>query len=501
MKEKFIICLFIISILSACKSKNATMPTSTLNVLPIVQVYTPTTSPTETSQRLLATPTLSPTQVPTNTPTFNITVNITRTSMPPEKCPTLSKAILPNLTIDSNNFNYSFSSMQQKVLDYLNAGGSPSDLITEIRQTWKTREVFSRNEVIRDLTGNDIPEILIIPSEAYILGCHNGKYEILLNLGNDAAGINYIGNQLVGVEDINRDGTPEIVIANFSCGGFGYGQCLTVYIFEWNGKEFVSLFPEQGGYFGNASMNGRRLNVGLPNVSLQDVDNNGTKELILTGGIPSTAYQDYFDHYPWRDQSDIYTWNGQNFVFYKTEFSSPVYRYQAVQDGDRTMLNHEYDKALAFYQDAIFSNTLLGWSPTQKERYKSLFQYTWDSNFQLTPTPSIPPDDPQEYPNLAAYARYRIMLLHIIQGHLKEAQVVYETLQEKFPEGSNGHEYSVIAKAFWGEYQLSKDIGKACADAISMTNEHQEVLRFLGSDYHNSRQDLMYKPTDICPFK
>jgi len=93
------------------------------------------------------------------------------------------------------------------------------------------------------------------------------------------------------------------------------------------------------------------------------------------------------------------------------------------------------------------------------------------------------------------------MLLHIVQGHMREAQTVYETLQEKFPAESNGHEFSLIAKIFWDEYQLSKDIEKACANVISIADEHQEVLRFLGSDYHNSWKDIMYKSEDICPFK
>ena len=363
-------------------------------------------------------------------------------------------------------------------------------------------EIYTKNNLVKDLTGDGVPEILIIPSEFYIFGCQNGKYQVLLTKINESATMNGIEKQLVGIQDMNLNGVPEIVIADFGCGGMGAGQCLDVHVYEWDGKRFVSLFlPEWEGFDGSVSMIGGRLEEYLPDVIIKDMDNNGTLELILTGGIPNAWYQEYFDNYPWRDESDIYQWNGKHLVLYKTNFSAPIYRYQAVQDGDRAMLHREYDKALAFYQEAVFNDTLLGWSPAHKERYISLYQFTWDPEHRLTPTPTIPPDDPLEYPNLAAYARYRIMLLHLILGSSQEAQVVYETLKEKFPEGSSGYEFVLIASAVWDEYQASKDIESACARGISVAREHTEILKFLGGDYHNSWRDHMYESKDTCPFK
>ena len=130
-----------------------------------------------------------------------------------------------------------------------------------------------------------------------------------------------------------------------------------------------------------------------------------------------------------------------------------------------------------------------------------MHQFSWDPNYQLTPTPAIPPDDPQEYPNIAAYARYRIMLLHILQGHFPEAQIVYDTLQEKFPEGGDGHRFALVAKAFWDQYQISKNIKESCAKAVSMAYKYRLILKFLGADYHNYQQDIMYESKDVCPFE
>ncbi len=396
----------------------------------------------------------------------------------------------------------SFSLREEKVLDYLNRGGNPNRLIVGLGQVLKRAELLTDNEVIRDLTGDGVPEILIVPlSDLYIFGCQDSQYQLLLSKTSEYVAINYYQLQLIGIKDMNLNGVPEIVIGDFGCGGMGEGQCLDVYIYEWNGSQFVSLIPEGDNYIEAASIIGGRLDDYFPGVQIKDIDDNGTLELIISGGIPNAWYDDYFKHAPWRTQSDTYRWDGKHFVFLKTEFSPPIYRYQAVQDGDRAMLRNEYDKALALYQEAIFNEKLLGWSPAHKERSKALHELTWNFDLRGTPTPAIPPDDPREYPNLAAYARYRIMLIHILEEHMPEAQTIYETLQEKFPEGKNGHEYALMAKVFWDEYQLSKNIAGACAKTISVAEERQDILKFLGSDYHNSQQDVMYEPKDVCPFK
>jgi hypothetical protein len=294
------------------------------------------------------------------------------------------------------------------VLAYLNQGGDPNNLMAEYKQTWKRVEVFANNEVLKDLTGGGVPEILIIPiSDLYIFGCRNGRYQLLMSQFSDSVTMNPYLFQLVGIQDMNLDGMPEVVIAEFGCGGMSEGQCLDVYIYEWDGNQFVSLI-EGNSFTDAASISPGRGGYSLPGAQTKDIDGNGTLELIISGGIPNLWYDDYFKHAPWRTQNDTYGWNGQHFVFLKTEFSAAVYRYQAVQDGDRAMFRKEYDNALAFYQEAIFRDDLLGWSQAHKEQSIAMYEFTWDfdSSHAGTPTPAVPPDDPQEYPNLAAYASH-----------------------------------------------------------------------------------------------
>jgi hypothetical protein len=503
MPKKWGFVFLFLFLLSACTPPAENLPLlETLTVTPTVP---PTLTSAATATRQFSTrtpsPSVTPTMAPSVTPTLDVASIVTRTPAPAEKCPASANVRLPDLSMDMDNSSFAFSPREETVLDYLNQGGNPSNSIATLRQTWGREGIFTGPELIRDLTGDGVPELLIIPSELFIFGCQNHKYEVLMTKMSDSITFNPITLQLVAVQDMNLNSIPEIVLADFGCGGMSAGQCLDVYVYEWNGSKFASLIPIQEGYEVGVSMIGGRMSEYLPDVRVQDIDNNGTLELILTGDITNSWYIEHFSNAPWRDKRNIYVWNGQHFVLLKTEFSPPMYRYQAVQDGDRAMLKKEYENALAFYQEAIFSDKLLGWSQAHKERSVTLHQFNWDPSIQGTPTPVIPPDDPQEYPNLAAYARYRIMLLHILQGHFPEAQIVYDTLQEKFPEGNDGHGFALVAKAFWDQYQISKNVKESCAKAVSMAYKYKLIMRFLGGDYHNFQQDIMYESKDVCPFE
>jgi hypothetical protein len=93
------------------------------------------------------------------------------------------------------------------------------------------------------------------------------------------------------------------------------------------------------------------------------------------------------------------------------------------------------------------------------------------------------------------------MLLHILQGNMTEARTVYQTLQEKFPEGKEGYIFSLVAKSFWEKYNTSQSVDEACKEAIRAAEKYQDYLHFLGSDYHNIEQDIEYTPQDVCSLK
>jgi len=117
----------------------------------------------------------------------------------------------------------------------------------------------------------------------------------------------------------------------------------------------------------------------------------------------------------------------------------------------------------------------------------------------VTPYPSPIPDT-TEYPRLAAYAYYRMILLHTFLGEMDAAQIQYETLQSKFPAGNPGHPYAEMTTGFREAYQSSGTMYAGCAAAIQYAAERPEILTVLGSDYHGW-QSHIYLPADICPFR
>ncbi len=119
--------------------------------------------------------------------------------------------------------------------------------------------------------------------------------------------------------------------------------------------------------------------------------------------------------------------------------------------------------------------------------------------FIATPS-AVPAEDITEYPRLAAYAYYRIMLLHFAQGQESEAATTYQTLQETFGNDPYAHPYVEMASAFWEAYQSTHKMYDGCAAAIQYVVEHPEILIPLGSDYHGA-QSHIYVPADVCPFR
>ncbi|HEU0294845.1 MAG TPA: hypothetical protein VFR47_19035, partial [Anaerolineales bacterium] len=147
-------------------------------------------------------------------------------------------------------------------------------------------------------------------------------------------------------------------------------------------------------------------------------------------------------------------------------------------------------------QEVIFSDKLKSYSPEIHDNLRA----QWDTRYGTTPTPTPSPIALDEYPRLASYAYYRIVLLHLVQNHESDAITVYNTLQQKFGSDQYGRPYVEMATAFWEAYQSTHKMHDGCAAAIQYAAEHPEILIPLGSDYHGA-QSHIYVPADVCPFR
>jgi len=470
--------LITISILiSACAPATQSTP------VPIVDNATATPSPTPTADATrTALPTATSTAsitplptIPTFTPTFDVSTIVTVTPAPEAECPQVVKIENPDLSF------LDFSFEEQEILNFLNSYG-PLPLVKALQSQGYTTNM---DYALLDLTNDEVQEFAVRAGAFYIFGCHKGIYETLLILPPDG----YLWPPgIFSTKDNNRNGIPEITLLT----SIQSQGARTYQVFEWDGDSFHNLLvseyqdsPEEGEIYVEVT----------GNIFYKNINGDPVNELILDSGIP--LWTTYFDGLPWRNKRTIYQWNGQSYTPTHYEFATPEFRFQAIQDGDLATNQSEFDKALSLYQDTIFSDKLKYYSVDIQKN----LQDNWMAQVgNVSPTPTPYPNDLTEYPRLAAYAYYRIMLLHLVQGHEPDASTVYNTLQEKFSNDQYGHPYVEMATAFWKAYQSTHKMYDGCAAAIQYAAEHPDILIPLGSDYHGW-QSHQYKPEDVCPFR
>ncbi len=484
--KKLLSLIFAISLtLSACGTA-ATQP-----ALP-AQTSTPTKPPTATQTLIPPTATFTPSPtittlptIPTFTPTFDVSTIVTVTPAQKAECPAINPNVQLNISFDIFQDN-GRDAINSKVLEFLNQGGSPQLVVRNVRSNkyFSTDFLPEEHAIEADITGDGVSDLLIAPELYYsIFSCKNGSYKLLDSyMPAEPHRIDF-----TAVKDTNNNGLPEIYIYINECMGW---KCYSLTVFEWNGTALKSMIFDW--------RNNECTDLNEPfEVVLKDIDNDNIEELTLIGKIP--PWPDEFS-FPNRDETRICKWSKEGFVFYQKKFSEPKYRFQALQDADIAAAQGELNKALGLYQRTISDQNLEWWSLSRRfHEYEKLAKGYF--NFYPTPTPDptlIP--DPAEYPSLAAYAYYRIMLLYLALGQESEAASTYQTLQETFGTDSYATPYVEMAIAFWEAYQSTHKMYDGCATAIQFAIEHPEILIPLGSDYHGW-QSHTYEPADVCPFR
>lgn len=476
--KKFVFALLaMIVLLSGCGQSTPVPINENIN-------STPSLTPTNTAPPLpSATPTASITPlptIPTFTPTFDASTIVTVTPASKAECPkevtTTIDFLIPKL-LDERSVSSPNLINDSKVLDYLNNGGSLSVLLAELQNSF-----MSDMYKYQDITGDGVNDLSI----AYRLGfeyrdvriyvCANGKYQSFSAINDNWEPLKN-STIILAIKDLNGNDIPEIVISDTPI----------LIILEWQGSSF------------------NRYTLRAPSSmkspgEIKDLNNDGLDEIIFIGK-ETRVYRLGFDENiytgaPWRDEIIVYSWDGSAYSKQSSNYLSAEYRFQAIQDADQFTIQENYKQALMLYQNAILEDKLLSWSPEMHAYELDILEAR--KNDQITPTP--PPPDSTEYPRLAAYAYYRIMLLHLAQGQESDATATYNTLQQIFGNDPYAHPYVEMASAFWEAYQSTHKMYDGCAAAIQYVVEHPEILIPLGSDYHGW-QAKVYKPADVCPFR
>ena len=462
--------LFVLGlILSACG-------TSQTQSVPPVQTSTPSLIPTVTQTPIPPTSTVTPLPtIPTFTLTFDVSTIVTVTPAEKAECPTIDPAVKPEDFLPSE-IRYPTSNVTNEILEYLNKGGDGQNLIKRLDQIYSKSEYHGGYGFL-DVTSNQISEFLYVElnyvGKPLVFSCGNGKFELLATLSGNFDFLEYA----MKTDDLNADGIPEIIVTGTSGASF---PSSTIYFYEWNGKRFSTV--------------GQTNFLALRQTQINDVNGNGIKEISFSGDNPNCLSCSNF--LPQRERTLTYEWNGKEFVEISNEFTYPEYRFQAVQDADAAINSRKFDVAFSLYEEVI-SNKNLEWWSSERFAYEQDASYRWIPG--VTPVPE-PPEDLTEHPRLAAYAYFRIMLLHFVQGQEAEAASTCQTLQETFGDNPYAAPYVEMASAFWESYQSTRRMYDGCAAAIQYAVEHPEILIPLGSDYHGW-QSHIYEPADVCPFR
>jgi hypothetical protein len=471
------------------------------------EIISPSSTPIllEDSNNFISTnsPTIVPLQTSTPYPTFEVKNVNTHIPFQPAQCPPEN----PNYELSTNISRETFnpSELVEIVKHELDNGASFAQAKQEIEKALLIPGVLE----IEDLTGDSVPELAIYQIFGMVVfGCDNGDYKTILDYSTIFDGGS--SPSIFAVQDMNLNRIPDVVLAYSATSG---GNTV-VDILEWDGIQFNSLIQANHGEnssgtshlakalywysssfhnWSNSDSSNTPVMEGRADVVINDIDQNGTKELILTDNGPG-HWDTLFNFGPWRGKQVIFKWDGIHYLYSSLEIDPPVFQFQAVQDADRLFLLGEYDKALKLYLDVIFSDKLEWWSPEKMTFIRD--SYFAKVNGDATPIP--PQSNNAEYLSLAAYARFRILLHHISRGSISDANTAYTTLIENFPEGTTGSQFADMATILWSEYQKTNSLEQSCQPVIDYVKSHPEILSPLGNDKHGF-QSHIYVAEDVCP--
>jgi hypothetical protein len=230
--------------------------------------------------------------------------------------------------------------MGNQIFDYLNKGASISSIISQLKADGQKENI---SFFYKDLNDDLIPDFVFRDPHNpyggfYFYTCNNSTYKVQTLWDGDpyAAWL-----KIAPMKDLNRNGISEIVVTAID----------VLLVLEWNGDIFEEILRIDGD--------------GSSKFIIKNIDKDGMQEIILYRGDPYWGIMSA--EFPWRYYVSTYKWDGISYARVSQIFDAPVYRFQAIQDGDRYLLQGDYQKAMELYQDTIFSNKLDWWSPKKKK--------------------------------------------------------------------------------------------------------------------------------------
>lgn len=331
--------------------------------------------------------------------------------------------------------------------DYLNQGGDPRQLAQTSPALHLARPDLDDDGwvdlafVVQDAESASI----VTPGTMLAFRCQGESYQLAYTAPDRP---NFSAPTIHSEEDLNGDGGDELLLSRRSCGA--HTCTAEVQVLSWRQGTLMNILA------------GATDDLPSPEVQVLPADDGRSARVAVTAtGVNSVGAG------PFRQLTRIWTWDAEadRYQVDGEEQQAPQFRIHALHDADRAAREGRYQEALTGYQRVIDDQGLQDWMEPEREQ-------------------AI----------LAAYARYRVVVVQARQGQFGAAEAELQNLRGAVGEGP-GSPYLDLAEAYWAELQATGEIDAACRVARQYAAAHSaQILDPLYFGYSNPT----YGAEDMC---
>jgi hypothetical protein len=421
-----------------------------------------------TTSLIASTPTIQVLASSTLTPTQTMLMETwTPTLLPEAKCPVLNNLqTIPKATTGDEADKF--------ILQYLNLGGSPEQLSTQIKNLGPIVDSFQ--VFIMDVNGDGIKDIIVAinfnPPESedwtamaaglYEYTCVDGVFQVQKIAGERMEKIEILAlDNFLGSKNVD-------VLVKEGLYSDGYSEILDLY--SLSGQNWFSSF-ETDEFPGS-------LKVELDNA-------NGNRQLVIEG----IRYCGSMLCNHWRKRRVTYEFHEGKVDLVKDELLPSPYRFHALEDGQIAVENGNLEEAVSIYNKAATDDGLVD-VPTFYE-------------LELQANQKLPVEKLQRTAHAyqTASAAFREYCLLIYLGRIKDADAVLTRMKATYPEGTEGSEFLDLASYLTEQLKSGLNYHDAC----EATNTYLADKYILGTDnfvYNHllGWDDISKQPGELlCP--
>jgi hypothetical protein len=401
-----------------------------------------------------------PTPTATPHPTATATPRPSPTATPVPLCPVSNlsaKWVPPD----------QFDGYPEAIRAYLSQGGTVANLLTILRNASSINEKWGAVSSI-DLTGDGEPETIALifdpfttdqsagPSgQLLVYGCAPPRVDLLYT--DQTAKGQALPKILQSGDLIGAPRGTQLAVVTSSCGA---NTCFDkLEVLGWNGSALVNLLAEP-------------LELPAAHYQFMQADADSALEIQAQRG-----QQGSIGAGPQRIETQLWDWNGAQYVKIKSDWSPVQYRIHAVYEGDDAFAASDYARATDWYTRVLTDDTLKDWLA------------------------EIGYANAHDRDTLQAYARFRLLLIGLLRGDTN-ARDQFDQLTTLYPEGSPVHLTQQMAQTFWNKYQETKDLKAACAVANDYANSSDNGQYLIVDDLNLfGYTNRSYTSDDMCPIR